>query len=495
MLLSSGERRFLEAVSTICYANPFSEELIQAEKQALGERFVAERPVWSLDSRDPLRPRANSWLIAEKAGKLVHQLRQRLIAKPDAAGAELQLYEDAALLTLYYRFYNAISDAAFDSGKNRWDFYRDFAEAFDQLLHLPAALPGQHQCARTFALFVQIVRAFRRIFEYVLGSSHAAGRLRASIWRSIFTHDMRRYHRALATRMGEFATLIAGPSGTGKELVARAIATSRFQPFDEQRLAFPFEADALFLPINIAALTPALVESELFGHRRGAFTGAVADRKGYLESCPALGGVFLDELGEMSMDVQVKLLRVIETRQFTPVGDTHPRRFEGKLIAATNRDLGKAIQQGRFREDLYYRLCSDIVKMPSLAEQLDESPAVLEELVSHMALKSGADQQFAIGAVEWIRNNLGGHRWPGNYRELEQCVRNLVIRGEYRPPEKPRAAVQLPDWIDSMLAGTLSAEDVVGHYCRLVYEKVGTYEGTAQRIGLDRRTVKAKLTA
>lgn len=346
--------------------------------------------------------------------------------------------------------------------------------------------------AHVFALYYQFVRAFLLLFENILGTSQPAARLRASVWRSIFTHDLRRYSRTLYNRMGGFATLITGPSGTGKEVVARSIARARYQPFDPAKLTFPHEADALFWPLNIAALTPTLVESELFGHRRGAFTGAMTDRKGYLESCPELGAVFLDELGEMSPEVQVKLLRVIEAREFTPVGDTKARRFAGKLIAATNRDLASAIRDGKFREDLYYRLCSDLIETPSLAQQLEESPQVLEELVPYMAHRNGADDTFAEAAVTWIRRNLPGHAWPGNYRELEQCVRNLLIRGEYRPPAARTAS--LP-WLAQAERGELTADALLNHYCRLVYGKTGTYEGAAEKLGLDRRTVKARVTA
>src|SRR5262249_17284413 len=159
-----------------------------------------------------------------------------------------------------------------------------------------------------------------------------------------------------------------GPSGTGKELAARAIAQSRYVPFNPGRLAFSEEDAPSFYPINISALSPTLVESELFGHRRGAFTGAIADRKRWLETCPALGSVFLDELGDLDPTIQVKLLRVIETRTFHPVGETASRQFQGKLIAATNRALAADIGNGRFREDLYYRLCSDQITTPSLAD-------------------------------------------------------------------------------------------------------------------------------
>ena len=139
--------------------------------------------------------------------------------------------------------------------------------------------------------------------------------------------------------MGDFPTLITGPSGTGKELIARAIAGARYVPFDPERMEFADAPGESFLPINIAALSPTLIESELFGHRRGSFTGAIGDRKGWLEACPPSGSVFLDELGEMDLAIQVKLLRVIETRRFSAVGDTAAREFHGKLIAATNREL------------------------------------------------------------------------------------------------------------------------------------------------------------
>ena len=136
---------------------------------------------------------------------------------------------------------------------------------------------------------------------------------------------------------------------------------SRYVPFDENKLMFAEEPENLSFPINIAALPGTLVESELFGHKRGSFTGAVQDKRGWLEECPPLGAVFLDEIGDLDAQIQVKLLRVIETRNFHSLGATNGQahRFQGKLIAATNRNLGSAIRKGHFREDFYYRLCSD----------------------------------------------------------------------------------------------------------------------------------------
>src|SRR5262249_2233744 len=168
--------------------------------------------------------------------------------------------------------------------------------------------------------------------------------------------------------------LITGPSGSGKELVAQAIGLARYIPFDAERQAFVENFAGSFYALNPSALSPTLIESELFGHRRGAFTGAVQDRAGWREGGRRLGTVFLDEIGELEPALQVKLLRVLQTRTFQRLGDTRDRRFHGKIIAATNRELATEMAAGRFRKDLYYRLCSDIVVTPALQEHLRPPP-------------------------------------------------------------------------------------------------------------------------
>src|SRR5206468_3997297 len=216
--------------------------------------------------------------------------------------------------------------------------YQRFSDQADHFLHIPGVtLPEGYQTAHLFALYFQIRRAFHHIFTNIVGSSMPAARLRAMIWQSIFTHDIGRYRRILYDRMGDLTTLITGPSGTGKELVARAIALSRYIPFDARAMTFAEDFAAGFFALNVSALSPTLVESELFGHRRGAFTGAEADRAGWLETCPRYGSVFLDEVGDVDPLIQVKLLRVLQAREFQRLGDTRPRRFHGKIIAATNR--------------------------------------------------------------------------------------------------------------------------------------------------------------
>ena len=205
--------------------------------------------------------------------------------------------------------------------------------------------------------------------------------------------------------------------------------------------------------------------------------------------------MFLDELGDLDPGIQVKLLRVIETRSFHPVGDTAARQFQGKLIAATNRDLEAGIRNRSFREDLYYRLCSDQIVTPSLAEQLSDSPGVLRELVVYMARRVAGPEaeEFGPEVTDWIGQNLGsGYAWPGNYRELEQCVRNVLIRRNYRPA---RAAAMAPidRCVEEFRAGSLTADDLLSRYCTLLYAKTGNYEEVARRLRMDRRTVKSKV--
>ncbi len=499
--LTAANRRFLIAVSKLVYANPFLPDMPAYERQALGNEAEREEAIWSMTVSDPDRVRQNTWKIIERLKPLLGGLRDSLSARAEVKPDDLILYEDALLYYFYYSYYHRMLSATFQKSgreKARWSFYAEFLNEWKHFFEIPGVtLPTGHQAGHTFACYYQVVRAFHHIFEQIIGNSQPAARLRASIWQSVFTHDIRRYRRTLFSRMSEFATLITGPSGTGKELVARSIAMSRYVPFDEARVMFEADLTGLFFPINIAALPGTLVESELFGHKRGAFTGAVQDKRGWLEACPAIGAVFLDEIGDLDLEIQVKLLRVIETRSFQALGESTAQlhRFEGKLIAATNRNLGLAIRKGRFREDLYYRLCSDQITTPSLRQQIDESPGVLRDLILFMSQRVAGEEAgtFAAEAYQWIEQNIdASYGWPGNYRELEQCVRNILIRNQYQMARLERTKVDR-DIFAQAKTGGLTANELLSRYCTLVYALTGSYEETARRLEMDRRTVKAKV--
>jgi len=194
--------------------------------------------------------------------------------------------------------------------------------------------------------------------------------------------------------------------------------------------------------------------------------------------------------------VQVKLLRVLQTRTFQRVGDTEDRQFNGKIVAATNRDLETEMQAGRFRRDLYYRLCSDVIETPSLAAQLRDAPDELGHLLRFLARRIAGDEEAEALAQEteaWITANLGqSYPWPGNVRELEQCVRNVMIRGVYRPARAASDGVR-GELANGFVAGAFTVDDLVRRYCTLVFAQTQNYQETARRLGLDWRTVKEKV--
>ncbi|MCR9246931.1 MAG: sigma 54-interacting transcriptional regulator [bacterium] len=494
-------------LSQLVYCNPFLAERIDHERAVLGSEFDEATADWNVHA-DWVAPTPNIERLAEVSTAVAEAARQRLVDGEVVSAPELALYEDIVLLTLYYERRPELDELAAaledDSDRHLGVAWRGFLARARHFLGVLTPPPTSAEYARLFAFFVQICRAFHRVFDCIIGTSRPAVRLRAQVWQSIFTHDLRRFRRVLFQRMGDHATLITGPSGTGKELVARAIGLSRFVPFDPRtgRLGSGREGDASLHALNLSALGPQLVEAELFGHKRGAFTGAISDRKGWLETCPASGCVFLDEIGEIDPAIQVKLLRILEERTFSRVGETTDRRFHGKLVAATNRDLAAEMAVGRFRTDLYYRLCADTITTPSLQERFldDESerPVLLRFLAGRLV---GDEAETLAAEVEaWIDGHLGrDYRWPGNVRELEQCVRNVMIRGEYHPAAArgttPGGAATDP-WTrfgEAARGGNLTADELLRRYCELVYRDTGSLSAAAQRLRLDRRTVKSKV--
>jgi transcriptional regulator with AAA-type ATPase domain len=496
--LDGDDRPLAEAISRLSYCNPFLPERIEYERRALGSSFVAGGTLWH--ALGQAEPTANVATLRARAEALSDRLAARLRGGARPGAAEIQTYEDVVVYLLFARYEDdllRLIEAPGPAGPV--GVYRKFRQDVERLLAIaPVGLVPDRDAPHLFAGFFQIRRAFHYIFRNIVGNSAPIVRLRAAAWQSIFTRDMRRYRRTLYRRMGDVATLITGPSGTGKELVARAIGLARYVPFDAGRQAFAGDFAESFYALAPSALSPTLIESELFGHRRGAFTGALQDRAGWLEVCPPLGTVFLDEIGELDPALQVKLLRVLQTRTFQRLGDTRDRRFEGKIIAATNRDLAQEIEARRFREDLYYRLCSDLIVTPSLEEQLRTAPGERRALVRFVAARVAGDAEadsLAEESERWIDANLGeSYRWPGNFRELEQCVRNVMIRGEYRPPRTGNPSARQRVAAD-VLAGALSADELLRRYCTLVYAQTGSFQETGRRLGLDRRTVREKVDA
>ena len=222
-----------------------------------------------------------------------------------------------------------------------------------------------------------------------------------------------RHINQLIQQVAPFDTnvLVLGESGTGKEVVARAIhAASR-------------RHNKPFVPINCGAIPGDLLESELFGHEKGSFTGALAARKGRFEIAEG-GTIFLDEIGDMNPTMQVKLLRVLQERVYERVGSSVSQRCDVRIIAATHRNLEAAIANGTFREDLYYRLNVVPVEMPALRERSDDLPALIDALAGRVGEQHAINVTFSAGATSVLQQ----YRWPGNVRELANLIERMAIQ-------------------------------------------------------------------
>jgi len=209
----------------------------------------------------------------------------------------------------------------------------------------------------------------------------------------------------------DISVLIIGESGTGKELVAQAI--------HEMSLRH----NGPFVVVNAGAIPEGLIESELFGHEKGAFTGAVGSRKGYFELADG-GTIFLDEVGEMPLETQVRLLRILEGRQFIRVGGSMPRKVDVRVVAATNKDLAEAVTHGEFREDLYYRLNAVKIQIPPLRERRDDIPLLVDFFASRFSqqnrIRFGG---FSNEALDYLKD----YHWPGNVRQLKNFVESIIV--------------------------------------------------------------------
>ncbi len=286
------------------------------------------------------------------------------------------------------------------------------------------------------------------------------------------------------------SVLITGETGTGKELIARAIhsaSTRREKPL---------------IKVNCAALPTGLVESELFGHEKGAFTGAINRRIGRFELA-AGGTIFLDEIGEIPLDVQVKLLRILQEREFERLGGTHTIKVDVRIIAATNRDLLKAVREKTFREDLYYRLSVFPVALPPLRQRVDDIPMLAQFLVNKFAMRIG---KRLAGISPQAMQRLMAYSWPGNVRELENVLERAVIlcqgpdsgarssprlgKRVHRPPKPPGPpATDIPS--------TLSLQEVESAHIRAVLERtnwvIDGSRGAATILGLHPNTLRSRL--
>ena len=279
----------------------------------------------------------------------------------------------------------------------------------------------------------------------------------------------------------DVSVLVEGETGTGKELVAQAIheqSTRKDKPFPAQ---------------NTGALPDALIESELFGHRRGAFTGAVEARSGLFEAASG-GSLFLDEIGEASAALQVRLLRLLETGTYRRIGDNAPRSANVRIIAATHRDLKAEVERGNFREDLLYRLCIFPIRLPPLRERREDIPLLVQYFVEQANRQLGT----AIRTIsKETLDHLQALPWRGNVRELKNTVQRLAVLSTgttLATPETPRQSEMIDDAVGQHETFLRPIAEVERDHILRVLTHVGGNQSEAARIlGLKRGTLRGRL--
>lgn len=351
-----------------------------------------------------------------------------------------------------------------------YDFVTKPIEAEALRIALDRAM--QHRRLSEQVRFLTEAVEHARSFDQLIGDSHPMTRLFDMLTRVAQT---------------EVSVLITGESGSGKELVARALHERGPRK------------DGPFVPVNCAAIPEALIESELFGHAKGAFTDARAARKGLFDES-AGGTLFLDEVGEIPISLQPKLLRALEDGSVRPVGGNHEHPIDLRLICATNRDLDAAVEEGRFRDDLYYRIDVVQIDVPPLRSRGGDVLLLAQRFIERCAEQQG---KLVDGISRNAAEKLLSYRWPGNVRELRNCIERAVALTRFTEiavedlPEKVRAAHST----ELVVAGSDPAElvpmEVIEErYIRHVIEAVGGHRTNAARIlGLDRKTLYRKLSS
>src|SRR6266446_1722582 len=336
----SSDRPFFELIARTAFCNPFSEERAEFDAQIVGH---------------PVDVLAESHLN-EFTG-IISARVQQIEAKTGAdvrkyAARDRDLMQTVFLFDIFHQFCRDFDQLILDQVR-LGDQSAPVKFAGDLLTRMRRRGIAADEALRFFSIFYQLRRAFHFIARGLIGGSRCMKEFRRHLWQNVFTQEIRLYERYLWHRMEDFSTLLLGETGTGKGTAAAAIGRSGYIPFDEKQGRFAESFMRGFISLNLSQFPETLIESELFGHRKGAFTGAVESHDGVLARCSPYGAIFLDEIGDVPVPVQIKLLQVLQERTFCPVGSHEAARFRGRVIAATNQPLETLREQKLFREDFF----------------------------------------------------------------------------------------------------------------------------------------------
>ena len=471
--IPQAHRSFCEEVHQIAFGNPFEEGTLKREAELAGVALGTPNP------------EVRAVLAARLSGVLQGMRQEQSLRIADYRAEDREVLTSVLLYDLIMEFIPEL-DATIEKQSTVEGLVRvPFAKSImGRLIEMGYS---NAEALKRFAILYQLRRAYYFVDRGLVGRGPCMMDLRRRIWNNIFTSDIRWYVTYLWRRMEDYSLLLLGGTGTGKSTAAAAIGCSGFIPFDEQKGCFAESFNGAFTEINLSQYPETLIESELFGHRKGAFTGAIDNHEGLLSRCSPFGSIFMDEIGDVSIPVQIKLLRVLQERKFFPVGSHEEQRFQGRVIAATNHNLATLRAEGHFRDDLYYRLSSDCIELPSLAKRLSESPEELPLMVGHLLKRmTGRQDQTLEGDVMDILSHTlpKNYAWPGNVRELEQALRRILLTREYTGD--PYGPVPSGQPSEEAIPPTLAN-------IQRLYAQHQNYSKVGQLLGLDRRTVKKYL--
>jgi DNA-binding NtrC family response regulator len=475
--LKEEDRNFFSLVVKTIYMNPFLDERQEVLCQ-ISPRFLQERT------------------IAPELNEHINRLDNRGFSSiQHFKGEDGRIMMQVYLYQEFVRFGPDFEKLILDQMQQRT---KSLTVPFAQKLiaRLRARGFNEEEGVRYFALLYQLHRAFHLISGALVGDCPSMKKLRIALWDNVFTYDVGLYDQHLWNRMEDFSTLLLGETGTGKGSAASAIGRSGFIPFDTGKAQFTHNFMETFITINLSQYPESLIESELFGHRKGAFTGAVENHEGMFDRCSAHGALLLDEIGDISIPVQIKLLQVLQERTFIPVGSHKLKRFEGRVIAATNRSIEQLRREGNFRDDFFYRLCSDVIFVPTLRQRIEESPSELEQMVNLLITRITGEESTSLTdmVLETLKQDLpSDYQWPGNVRELGQAIRRILLTQHYEGDISVTSPNLEEEFIEGIYSGSLKVNELLNQYCNILYRRFGTYQEVARRTGLDARTVKKYL--
>ncbi len=393
---------------------------------------------------------------------------------PDISG--LEIYERSRELspemkTIVMTAYSSVKDAVEAMKRGIYEYLTKPLNLDELFVTLRKAIDEQDIRRENRELKDQLRRSYR--FENIVGQSE----------------PMRKVFETIAKVAKSPSTvLIRGESGTGKELVARAIH------YNSPRANKPL------IEISCASFPETLLESELFGYERGAFTGANGQKKGRFELAQG-GSIFLDEIGDISENVQTKLLRVLQEREISRLGGTEPIKVDVRVITATNRDLERALSEGRFREDLYYRLNVIPIYLPPLRERREDIPI----LVDHFIRKYSRENDVPLRTISQEALEIClEYDWPGNVRELENAIQNAIVLGEgeeIRPEHLPLSMShrhRRSERMEFFAEAGQTLQEKIDHAERIILERAiqdarGNKSEAAKRLGISLRTMRYKI--